>query len=67
MNPLSVLHEVLSEGLHGPSDNRCIELSSDIRQVLVFLVNQTTITQVAKKSFTESMKRLLDRNPNQAG
>ena len=67
MNPLSVLHEVLSEGLHGQSDIRCMELSSDVRQVLIFLVNQTTTTKVAKSLFTESMKRLLDRNSSKLG
>ncbi len=62
MNPLSVLHEVLSEGLHGQTDNRCMQLSSDVRGVLEFLVNQTAATKVAKTTFTESMKRLLERH-----
>ncbi len=66
MNPLSLLHEVLSEGLHGQTDNRCMELSSDVRGVLEFLVNQTATTKVAKVTFTESMKRLLGRHSDKA-
>lgn len=61
MNPLSVLHSTLSEGLHQKSDERCIELAMRIREVLNFLVNQITATQEASKSFTKSMRRLLDR------
>lgn len=61
MNPLSTLHSVLSEGLHQESDERCIELAMTVREVLVFLVNQVAITQAAAASFTESMRRLLDR------
>jgi hypothetical protein len=67
MNPLSVLHEVLSEGLHGQTDNRCMELSSDVRGALEFLVNQTATTKTAKVTFTESMKRLLERHSDRAG
>jgi len=67
MNPLSVLHEVLSEGLHGQTDNRCMELSSDVRGALEFLVNQTATTKVAKVTFTESMKRLLERHSDKTG
>jgi len=66
MNPLSLLHEVLSEGLHGQTDNRCMQLSSDVRGVLEFLVNQTATTKLAKVTFTESMKRLLDRHSDKA-
>jgi len=62
MNPLSVLYDVLSEGLHGQSDKRCIELASDTRKVLEFLVNQTTIVKAAGATFTDSMRRLLDRH-----
>jgi hypothetical protein len=64
MNPLSVLYDVLSEGLHGQSDERCIELASDIRKVLEFLVNQTVTVKAAEATFTESMRRLLDRHKN---
>lgn len=65
MNPLSVLHEVLSEGIHGQTDERCMDMSSDVRTVLEYLVNQTSITKAAKNAFTTSMKRLLDRHSDE--
>ena len=61
LNPLSILHDVLSEGLHAESDDRCIELAMQVREVLVFLVNQIEQSKVAGKNFTENMRRLLDR------
>ena len=61
MNPLSVLHDVLSQGLHRESDEHCIELAMTVREALVFLVNQVAASRAAAASFTESMRKLLDR------
>jgi hypothetical protein len=61
MNPLSTLYEVLSEGLHAESDERCIELAEEVREVLVFLVNRIENVKTADKAYTESMRRLLER------
>ena len=61
INPLSILHQVLSEGLHQASDERCMELAMTSRETLVFLVNQIVETQAAAAKFTEGMRRLLDR------
>jgi hypothetical protein len=61
MNPLSVLHDALSQGLHRESDERCIELAMTVREVLEFLVNEVTARKAAAASFTESMRKLLDR------
>ncbi|MDO8476835.1 MAG: hypothetical protein Q7W02_11730 [Candidatus Rokubacteria bacterium] len=61
MNPLSVLHTALSEGLHAESDETCLEHAGVVREVLVFLVNQVAASQAASKSFSDSMRRLLDR------
>jgi len=66
MNPLSILHDVLSQGLHGESDEDCIELAMTVREILVFLVNQLTVTKTAATSFTESMRKLLDRRKKEA-
>lgn len=61
MNPLSALHSVLSEGLHSESDERCVELAMTFREVLVFLVNQVAVTKTAGASFTDGMRKLLER------
>lgn len=61
INPLSTLYEVLSEGLHGKPDEECLSLAAQVREVLLFLVNQVTASKEAKKNFTESMRKLLER------
>lgn len=61
MNPLSALHNTLSEGLHKESDERCLELAVEARETLVFLVNQIEVTKESSTRFTESMRRLLNR------
>lgn len=61
MNPLSALHSALSQGLHAESDEECLDLAQHCREVLVFLVNQVASSKEASKSFTTSMRRLLDK------
>lgn len=64
MNPLGVLHSALSEGLHAESDEECLEYADEIKQTLVYLVNQIERSKSASKRFTESMRKILDkRNP----
>lgn len=61
LNPLSVLHDSLSQGLHGQSDERCVELAATTREVLVFLVREVLDHKAAAKSFSESIRKLLDK------
>lgn len=61
MNPLSVIHSALSEGLHAENDAECLEYADEIRNSVVFLVNKLIRTKVENKSFTEGMKKLLDK------
>jgi hypothetical protein len=51
MNPLSVLHDTLSEGLHKESDERCMELAAEVRETLVLLVNQIEVTKESSAQF----------------
>lgn len=64
MNPLGLLHSTLSEGLHAESDEECLELAGTCREVLVFLVSQISATKQATKTFTDSIKKLLDKKNN---
>ncbi len=61
MNPLSALHSALSQGLHSKSDEDCLELAEYCREPLVFLVKQVAASKQAAKSFTSSMRKLLDK------
>ncbi len=61
MNPLSVLHSTLSEGLHAESDEACLEHAEACRKILVFLVNQVAASKETSREFTDSMRKLLDK------
>lgn len=61
MNPLAALHSALSQGLHAESDEECLDLAQHCREVLVFLVNQVAASKDTAKSFTSSMRKLLDK------
>jgi hypothetical protein len=61
MNPLSVLHSSLSEGLHAKSDEACLEQAVIIREILVFLVHQVAASKASAKTFTEGMRKLLEK------
>ena len=61
MNPLGVLHKVLSEGLHDKSDEDCLDLAISIKNILVYLINQIIRSKEEAKKFTESMRKLLDK------
>lgn len=61
MNPLSLLHGVLSEGLHADSDERCLELAAEVREILAFLASQVATASREARSFTEKMRTLLQK------
>lgn len=61
LNPLSILHSTLSQGLHAESDDECLAAAASVREVLVFLVSRVEGANQAKKSFTESMRKLLSK------
>ncbi len=61
MNPLSLLHETLSEGLHAEGDDQCLDSAAEIRKILVFLTTQITASVKSARAFKESMKTLLDK------
>ena len=39
-NPLAILHELLSEGIHNLPEEECLEDAKSIREILIFLVDQ---------------------------
>jgi hypothetical protein len=61
MNPLTVLHGALSEGLHAGTDDECLGFAAEIREVVVFLVDQVAAAKEASKTFTAGMRKLLER------
>jgi hypothetical protein len=61
LNPLSILHTNLSEGLHAESDEECMEIATQIRSILKYLVHQVTQTAKQQKEFSASMRNILDK------
>jgi len=59
INPLKALYGVLSSGIHGLTDDECMEKAEIIRSVLVYLVNQIKKTKNDKDNFVDSIKELL--------
>jgi hypothetical protein len=57
-NPLQILYDTLSEGIHGKTDEQCVVLAQNIRMVLVYLVDRLLIVKTADAEFTEGMKKL---------
>jgi len=61
MNPLSILHSELSKGLHGQSDESCLESAGNIKKILTYLVKRISESQQDSAEFSEGMKAFLDK------
>jgi hypothetical protein len=66
MNPLGILHQVLSEGVHDKEEDECLVIADTIKGSLVFLVNQVLATQEQVRTFTDGMRKLLDKKSKKA-
>jgi hypothetical protein len=57
-NPLSLLHSALSKGLHGQSDEKCLEMAIDVRLVLAELSELLALALKDERELKEAVKRL---------
>lgn len=64
-NPLTLLHNALSGGLHNDDDVDCLEIAQDIRTVLTALASRTSELLKAETGFKEAVTRLNKRNAGQ--
>jgi len=60
-NPLALIHDVLSEGIHSKSDDECLELAEDLRIALTTLVQEVARHSQAQRDFTRAINRLQKR------
>ena len=60
-NPLLLLHAALSDGLHGRSDDECLEIAGDIRNVLGRLAERIDDALADHEELKASVQRLADR------
>jgi hypothetical protein len=58
-NPLTLLHNALSEGLHAQTDQECLELARSIRIVLSELVERMGSALKEQAELTQALGRLL--------
>jgi len=60
-NPLKVLYNILSGGIHGKTDDECLEDAQIIRETLTFLINSILRRQKDKQKYDENIKKLLEK------
>ena len=61
VNPLDVLYDALSSGLHSESDELCLELAGAVRESLVYLVAELKRAGETRQRFTDGMRRFLEK------
>jgi hypothetical protein len=60
-NPLALLYAALSDGLHGRTDEECLELATDIRIVMAEFADRMAQAMKDEAELTTSVNRLLKR------
>ena len=61
INPLQIIYDELSEGIHYNSDEECLESADAIRISIGYLAGQVMKKKKDHQEFTESMKKILDK------
>ena len=57
-NPITIMYDRLSDGIHRRSDNECIEVAQKVRFMLIRLLVELKKEQDAKKEYLENLKAL---------
>jgi len=60
-NPLKVLYNILSGGIHVKTDEDCLEDAQIIRETLTFLINSILRRQKDKQKYDDNIKKLLEK------
>jgi hypothetical protein len=60
-NPLLMLHSTLSDGLHALSDEECLSLANDIRNVMIEMAERLNTAMSDNAELRESVKKILAR------
>lgn len=66
-NPLSLIYDVLSEGLHYESDDQCLALATSLRVALTTLVAEVARHREVQKDFTKALDKLQNRPKPEPG
>jgi hypothetical protein len=65
-NPLTLLHDALSDGLHKLSDEECLSLAQTVRLVLAGLVERVSLALSEEKELKDAVGKLLNRKAHKA-
>lgn len=57
-NPLKLLHSALSEGIHDHSEEKCLELASDVRAILAEFAEKLGQALKDERELTKAVGRL---------
>lgn len=60
-NPLHLLYDLLSEGIHGKTDEECVAIVDDMDQVLRYLFIELKAHTEERKTYAEGLKGLFAR------
>jgi hypothetical protein len=61
-NPLGLLHRALSEGVHGRSDEECLEIAGSVRIVLAELSERLAQALKDEAELSKALSRLMSRS-----
>ena len=67
MDPLGQLYGALSEGLHELTDEQCLEVATEVRVCLEFVVEQVFHHRQSVGRFTTAMQKLLEKRNARRG
>jgi hypothetical protein len=60
-NPIDLLHDLASEGLHARSEDDCLEIFDKSKVVFEYVFRQLKVNQAEKKAFADSVKQLAEK------
>jgi hypothetical protein len=61
-NPLTLLHDNLSTGIHAKSDEECLEIAGAVRIILAELADRITTALKDEAEITKALGKLLNKN-----
>lgn len=64
MNPLARLHSRLSEGIHNKQESECLEIATDIRISLNYLLRHLALRNKENSDYIASLKKLQKQTPS---
>ena len=60
-NPMAVLHELASEGLHAKSDEECVDIFDECRQTFEYVFGRMRVETKQANAFVKGMAKLAEK------